>query len=106
MTWNWLRRHPVLVDTAIVVALGAIYIANAVYEGRYALGIPLALIQTLPLLARRRRPLAVFVVVMAGALGSALAYQTVIPLAAAVAVYTIAVQLSRRRSGAARAWSG
>src|SRR6266550_4723977 len=103
MIWNWLRRHPVLVDTALAVVAGAIYVANAAYEHRYALGLPLALIQTVPLLARRRRPLAVFTVVIAGTIGSGIAYQTVIPLAAAIAVYTIAVQLGRRRSGAATA---
>src|SRR5919197_2258557 len=103
MVWNWLRRHPRLVDTAIVLLLGAIYVANAAYERRYAFGIPLALIQTVPLLMRRRRPLAVFAIVVAGTLASAFAYETVIPLAPAVAVYTMAVQLSRRRSGPATA---
>jgi signal transduction histidine kinase len=103
MVWNWLRRHPRLVDTSIVLLLGAIYVANAAYERRYAFGIPLALIQTVPLLMRRRRPLAVFAIVVAGTLASAFAYETVIPLAPAVAVYTMAVQLSRRRSGPATA---
>jgi signal transduction histidine kinase len=103
MVWNWLRRHPALADTAIALVLGAIYVANAAYEGRYALGIPLALIQTVPLLVRRRWPLAVFALVSGGMLVSAAAYNTVIPLAAAVATYTIAARMSRRRSAAATA---
>src|SRR5881397_1889205 len=103
MIWNWLRRHPVLVDALLAAFVGAIYIADAVYKHRYVLGLSLALIQTLPLLVRRRWPLAVLAVATAGALGSAISYETVIPLAGAVAVYTVAVYESRRRSAWATA---
>ena len=71
MVWNWLRRHPRLVDRGLVVALAAIYVAQASHTGRYALGIPLALLQTIPLLWRRTRPVAVLGAITAGALCSA-----------------------------------
>jgi len=103
MVWNWLRRHPVLVDALLGVVVGAIYVADAVYHHRYVFGLALALIQTLPLLVRRRWPLAVLALVTVGALGDAFAYRTVVPLAGAVAVYTVAVYESRRRSAWATA---
>jgi len=103
MVWNWLRRHPVLVDALLTLAVGAIYVADAVYHHRYVLGLALALIQALALLVRRRWPLAVLAVVTLGALGTAIAYRTVVPLAGAVAVYTVAVYETRRRSGWATA---
>ena len=102
MVWNWLRRHPRLVDRGLVVALGAIYVANAAHHHRYVLGLPLAVLQTLPLLWRRSRPVAVLGAVTAGALGSALAYELLIPLAPAFAVGTVAARTSRRRS----IWAG
>src|SRR5436305_1189066 len=90
MAWNWLRRHPVLVDGFIVVVLGAVYIADAAYNGRYFLGLPLAVFQSAPLIVRRSRPIPVLVLVAAGALGTAFAFRTVIPLAPAVAAYSAA----------------
>jgi signal transduction histidine kinase len=102
MVWNWLRRHPRLVDGVVVVAFGAVYVAHAAHHHRYVLGIPLALLQTLPLLWRRRRPVAVLGAVTAGALCSALVYELLIPLAPAYAVGTVAARTSRRRS----IWAG
>ena len=101
MIWNWLRRHPVLVDWTIAAVLGAIYVVDAVYGGHGTPGVLLALVQTAPLVVRRQRPLEVYAVVMAGMVLSSLAFDTLIPVAAAVAVYTLAAQLSRRTSGAA-----
>jgi len=98
MVWNWLRRHPRLVDLVGVVALAAIYVANATHSGRYSLGVPLALVQTVPLFWRRSRPVPVLGVVMAGALSSALVYELLIPLAPAFAIGTVATRTSRRRS--------
>ena len=102
MVWNWLRRHPRLVDRGLVVALAAIYVAQASHTGRYALGIPLALLQTIPLLWRRTRPVAVLGAITAGALCSAFVYELLIPLAPAFAVGTVAARTSRRRS----LWAG
>lgn len=78
--------------------LGAVYTADALYNHRYALGLALALLQTLPLAARRARPLGVLALVTAGALGTAFAYGQVIPLAPAVAGYAIGAHASGRRS--------
>jgi signal transduction histidine kinase len=103
MVWNWLRRHPALVDGLLAAVIGAIYVADAVYHHRYVLGLALAVLQTLPLLVRRRWPLAVLALVTLGALAAAIAYRTFIPLSGAVAVYTVAVYESRRRSAWATA---
>jgi len=54
MVWNWLRRHPVLVDALLTLAVGAIYVADAVYHHRYVLGLALALIQAAALLVRSK----------------------------------------------------
>jgi signal transduction histidine kinase len=58
--------------------------------------------QAVPLLWRRTRPIAVLGAVMAGALGSALAYGLLIPIAPAFAVATVAARTSRRRA----LWAG
>jgi signal transduction histidine kinase len=98
MVWNWLRRRPNLIDGAIVLLLGAIYVADALYHHRFLLGVPLALLQTVPLAVRRRRPLGVLALVTAGAMGTAFAYEQLIPLAPAVAAYTIGAHGRGRRS--------
>jgi signal transduction histidine kinase len=102
MAWNWLRRHPRLVDRVGVVALAAIYVSHEVHSHRYVLGIALALVQTVPMLWRRTRPVAVLGAVMGGALASALVYEQLIPIAPAFAVATVAARTSRRRS----LWAG
>jgi signal transduction histidine kinase len=98
MAWNWLRRHPRLVDRVGVVALSAIYVTHELHSHRYVLGIALALVQTVPMLWRRTQPVAVLGAVMAGALTSAVVYGLLIPIAPAFAVATVAARTSRRRS--------
>jgi signal transduction histidine kinase len=98
MVWNWLQRHPRLVDVVIVLALASGYIGRAAHLGRWAVGLPLALLEVAPLLVRRRFPLAVLVVVSAASFVEVAVYGSTLPLAAAVAVYTAAAHLERRVS--------
>jgi signal transduction histidine kinase len=106
MVWNWLQRHPRLVDTAIVLALAAGYLGRAAHLNRWTLGLPLAAFEVAPLLVRRRYPLAVLGVVSAATFVEVAVYGSTFPLAAAVAVYTAAAHLERRVSLIASASSG
>src|SRR5436309_8129009 len=97
MVWNWLRRHPFLVDTVIALLLNAVYVASAVH-GRHWLGVPLAALATLPLTVRRRYPIAVLAVVSGATFAYTATYENDIPIAVALAIYTCAAHLGRRRS--------
>jgi signal transduction histidine kinase len=96
--WNWLRRHSRLVDLALVLLLAAGYIRDAFHHHRLAVGIPLAVATCLPLLWRRQQPLPVLALVTAASVANAFAYSTLAPFAAALAVYTVASSLPRRRA--------
>jgi signal transduction histidine kinase len=98
MAWNWLRRHPWLIDGVTVLVLGVAYLGVAVNEHRGAPGILLALATVLPLVWRRRFPIAVLTVVTAAVVAAAFAYSDDQPLAPAVAIYTVAAHFDRRRS--------
>jgi signal transduction histidine kinase len=106
MVWNWLQRHPRLVDIGIALALASGYIGRAAHFGRWTIGLPLAVIEVAPLLARRRYPLPVLAVVASATFAEVAIYGSTFPLAAAVAVYTVAAQLDRRTSLIASAVSG
>ena len=98
MIWNWLRRHPWLVDTAIVLVLGSAYVINAAHHRHWLPGVPLAALVTLPLLRRRQRPLAVLALVTAATVATAVVYSESAPFAAAIAIYTITAQQPRARA--------
>jgi signal transduction histidine kinase len=98
MVWDWLRRRPYWIDGAIVVGLLAGYVGGAAHQHRYHAGIALALVQVLPLLLRRRFPVAVLWIVAAATIAVTLTYRDFVPFAAALAVYSVATQLDRRRS--------
>jgi signal transduction histidine kinase len=106
MVWNWLQRHPRLVDLAIALALASGYVGRAAHLGRWTIGLPLAVIEVAPLLVRRRFPLPVLAVVASATAVEVAVYGSTFPLAAAVAVYTVAAQLDRRTSLIASAVSG
>src|SRR4029077_15365032 len=95
MVWNWLRRHPNLMDVALVLALAAGYIGHAAHLDEWAGGVPLAVLQVAPLLVRRRYPRTVLAVVTAGFILQAIAYSSFPPIAQLVAVYTVAASLPR-----------
>jgi signal transduction histidine kinase len=98
MVWNWLRRHPFLVDVVLALGVGVGYVGRAVHFDRGAGGITLALLQAVPLLVRRRYPLPVLGLVAGATAFELVAYSNAIPIAAAIALYTVAVQLGRRES--------
>jgi signal transduction histidine kinase len=101
MLWNWLRRHPTLVDAAIVLVLAAGYVGRAAHSHQWAGGVSVAVLQVAPLLVRRRYPQAVLAVVTAAFVFQAVAYTQVPPFALMVAVYTVAVSLPRSVSAVA-----
>ena len=105
MVWNWLRRHPRLLDIVVVLALAGGYLGNALHSHQWG-RIPLVVLEVAPLLWRRRLPIAVLGVVTAGAALSILAYSVEVPFAPAVAVYTIAAHRDRRTALIASAASG
>jgi signal transduction histidine kinase len=90
MIWNWLRRHPLLVDLALVALLLFFTIGVAAHRGPTGAEIPLGIAETLPLLWRRRQPLFVVVVVTAIALAMVATGVWLLPLQLAVALYTLA----------------
>ena len=90
MIWNWLRRHPLLVDVGLVVVLLAATIVVATHNSHRTASIVLGTIETLPLLWRRQRPLAVVVVVTAAALAIVALDLRLLPFQLAVALYTLA----------------
>jgi signal transduction histidine kinase len=98
MVWTWLRRHPLLLDVAIVLGLVVAYGAVAGHQGHWLPGVPLVLLQTVPLVARRRFPLEVLAATTAATVAYGLVYSNPLPFAVAIATYTAAAQLSRRVS--------
>jgi hypothetical protein len=40
MVWNWLQRHPRLVDIGIALALASGYVGRAAHFGRWTIGLP------------------------------------------------------------------
>src|SRR5438105_11778977 len=90
MIWNWLRRHPLFVDLALVALLLPPTIAAATRHAHTTAAIALGIVETLPLLFRRRRPLAVAVIVTAVAVAMASLGIWFLPLQLGVALYTLA----------------
>src|SRR5437764_14194553 len=99
MIWDWLRRRPFFIDVLLVVALLAGYVGAAAHHHRdLALGTLLALAQAGALLGRRFFPALVLGVVVAAAIGWVILYRDWIPIAPALAVYTVGAHTPRRVS--------
>jgi signal transduction histidine kinase len=90
MIANWLRKRPILGDTALVALLLFLTIGAASRRDHAVLGIVLGTIETLPLLVRRSRPVLVLCLVTAAALALSAAGIWVVPLQLGVALYTLA----------------
>jgi signal transduction histidine kinase len=103
MVWNWLRRHPALVDWALVLVALTLQVGNALAHEHKVLGLGFALVQALPLAFRRRWPVLVLALVTAGAFGATIIHSGQFPLALFIAVYTVAAHTDRRRSAWATA---
>jgi signal transduction histidine kinase len=98
MLWNWLRRHPNLVDVAIVLVLAAGYVGGTAHQREWSDGVPLAALQVVPLILRRRYPLAVLTAVTAMWIAYVAVVGGIVPIATAVAIYTVAAELPRKRA--------
>jgi signal transduction histidine kinase len=96
MIWNWLRRHPLLVDLALVALLLPPTIVAAARHTPTTAALLLGVAETLPLVLRRRRPLAVLIIVTA--VGAVIAAMGIwfLPLQLGVALYTLAATSEAR----------
>ncbi len=100
MIWNWLHRHPFLVDVALVV-LVAIPTATVAAERPHPVRTTLLVVAgTLPLLARRRFPLPVVAIVTAFAIGLigsvGLGPLVLLPFQLGIALYSLSSSDARR----------
>jgi signal transduction histidine kinase len=97
MIWNWLRRHPVLVDVVVVALLLLAVAGSSFHRGTHDVtGFVLGVLETVPLLWRRRFPVAVLalvtgVVVVMIAIGA-----WAIPFQLGLALYTVPANRDRR----------
>jgi signal transduction histidine kinase len=96
MIWNWLRRRPLLVDLGLVGLILVPTIGAATRNAHVTAGIVLGIAETLPLLVRRQRPLAVVIAVTAVAVAMAVLGIWVLPLQLGLALYTLASTCERR----------
>jgi signal transduction histidine kinase len=99
MIWDWLRRRPFLIDALLVVALLAGYVGAAAHHNHdLAVGLLLAFAQAGAPLARRFYPVLVLAVVVAAAIAWLFVYRDWIPIAPALAAYTVGAHTPRRVS--------
>jgi signal transduction histidine kinase len=97
MIWGWLHRHPRTIDVALVALLLFLGVGAAFHHDHLrAAAVPLAVCEVLPLLWRRRRPVAVVAVVTGVVLVSIALGVWVIPLSLGVALYTLMAVRSDR----------
>jgi signal transduction histidine kinase len=80
----------------VLAAITLTYSVTGSQRGPTALLAAFALLQTLPLVVRRYRPLSVALVVAAATLVAAFAWHSFVPLGILVALYTLAARCSRR----------
>ncbi len=94
------RRHPIATDLALVGAVLLLTVPDLVNDARHRAGVTVfTILLVVPLLWRQRRPMPVFLVLAAVAFAQWLADVKVIAdVALLIALYTVAVQESRRRA--------
>src|SRR2546423_4887837 len=95
MLWNWLNRHPRVVDVLLVAALVPVSVQST--RGHHSPGAAIffAFLAALPLLARRRYPLATLALVLAATVAGGLVLHRTNQWAATLAVFTVAVLRER-----------
>ncbi len=98
MIVNWLDRRPRLVDWALLLFALGTTVGPVASRDHRATGIPIAVLACLPLLARRRYPLAVLALTTAATIVLIEAVGSYPPVAVGVALYTVAEVCDRRRS--------
>src|SRR6266404_8066828 len=90
MIWNWLHRHPRLVDLAIVGFLLIGGVGAAIRNGHHeAAAFVLSVAEIAPLLVRRRYPVTVVAAVTAVSLAMIALGVWVVPLPLGIALYTL-----------------
>jgi signal transduction histidine kinase len=94
----WLQRHPRLIDWALLLAALATAVGAAAHHSRPAIGVPLAVLGSLPLLARRRHPLPVLAIATAAMIAQVAGLDLYAPMPTGIALFTVADQLERRES--------
>ena len=92
MTWNLLRRHPLLADVGIVALLLVPTVGAALRHHHPSVGVALGVVATLPLLWRRRRPEVVVAIVTAAVLAAVAIGAWLLPFQLGVALYTLAAR--------------
>jgi signal transduction histidine kinase len=89
MIWNWIRRHSVLVDVAVVAFVLVATVGAATRHTHVALSVTLDVIAALALFWRRTHPVAVVATVTAVSLALVAAGGWLLPLALAFALYSL-----------------
>jgi signal transduction histidine kinase len=98
---DWLHRHPRAVDWALFLIAAATTVGAAAHHDRRGLGIPIAAVACLPLLARRQHPLPVLAATAAPTVAILAVWSSYTPFPVGVALYTVAERCDRRTSLAA-----
>ena len=92
---SWLLRHPRLVDVVLVAVLIPASALEVGLRSSFENRIGFALLLSLPLLVRRRRPVAVLAFVVAATLAEEAVLHRTMQLPATLAVYTVAAHCGR-----------
>ena len=97
MIWNWLRRHPRLVDLLIVAFLLIGGVGAAIRNGHHqAVAVVLSVAEIAPLLVRRSHPVAAVAAVTVVALAMIAIGVWAVPIPLGVALYTLTSLRERR----------
>src|SRR3954469_2021932 len=104
MIWSWLHRNPRLLDVSLVVLLLVLGLGAVLRNAHGAAAAALVVCETLPLLVRRRWPVAVAAVAAAASIAMIALGVWVVPLQLGVALYTLtAIREGRSRRAVAAA---
>jgi signal transduction histidine kinase len=98
--YAWLSRHPKLVDGVLALVLAVLSVGPAFGPGRPGLAIPITLLLVVPVVFRRKSPVAAFAVAATGGAWEIVANIGPRPadLAVVVLLYTVAAYRPRRVS--------
>src|SRR5262245_4398943 len=98
MLLNWLERHRRLTDLGLVLLVLATSVGASGHERRATIGIPAALLLALPLIGRHRFPLLTLALTTAATIVVVAGWGVYNPLAAGIALFTVASRCERRTS--------